>query len=308
MVIEDKRLEKPEIRKLAMPGKKGPFSGRSIEGEYWGQDIHKVGSKGPEDVAIYGSKVAKEWFKTDFKLAAKYQHDRVISVTGREGYGKSTLAIGLGLVANPDLSINDIIFRRENLDERLRTASEGETIIVDEAGISLFAQEWWDKMQRQVIKRLVSGRIKGMRIFFVSPHLGMLNKQIRERRLDMWLYAKPVGRYGRGEAQLKEPHEDKYKLAIYWEPRLTMKFEKIKGELWDKYLKKKKEFTNDIWENVGGENVLLKERLRTVHLMSEEGKTSKEIAEYLTISPSTVRNYRQKLEEDSKLAERVLKD
>lgn len=305
---EGERLEKPETRELPMPNLKGPFSGRTYEGKYWGQDIQKVGKSGPEDVAIYGYDAAKEWFKTDFKLAHKYNHDRILAVTGREGFGKSTVAMWMALMSNPNLTVADIIFDKNELSKRLRTAEKGETIVVDEAGISMFAQEWWDKVQREVVKRLVAGRVKGLRVFFVSPHLGMLNNQIRNRRLDMWIYTIPVGRYGRGEAQMKEPQESKYKMSIYWEPRLTFKFPKLENDLWQDYAEKKTNFVDAVWEGETDEGNKNLEKLKLIYHMDyekDEDYTSHDIAKHTTVGASRIRDLRAELKNNEKLMERV---
>lgn len=304
---QDERLSKSETRELPMPNAKGPFSGRSVTGEYWGQDVQKVGKEGPEKVAIYGSDPALEWFKTDFRIAYKHAHDKIVAVTGREGYGKSTLALWLARAVEPELSVDDIIFSREKLQSRLKNADSGETIVVDEAGISMFAQEWWDKMQREVVKRLVAGRVKGLRIFFVSPHKNMLNNQIRNRRLDQWIYTLPVGRYGRGEAQVKEPKESKYELSVYWKPVMTFKFPKLEGEFWDRYTEKKEKFVDAVWtgEKKDGIDTHKIERFKLIHKMSEEGMTSTKIANYLTIGDSRVRNIRQELRDDDKIREKI---
>lgn len=303
---KDERLEEPEKRQMAMPSKRGPFSGRTVEGEYHGQAFFQEGENGPMRASIYGEDVAKEWFRTDCRIAKKHEHDKIIAVTGREGYGKSTLALQLALAVDEDLSVDQIIFNRDRLEDRLRVADPGEVLIVDEAGISMFSQEWWDEMQRQIIKRLVSGRVKGLRIFFVSPHLKMLNNQIRNRRLDQWFYCHAIGRYGRGEAHLREAIENKYKMDVFWEPRMGLKFSGLEGDLWNKYTEKKNNFVDAVYEGeaeAGDEADI--ERCKMICKLGKEGKSSQEIANFLTIGASRVRDYMSRLKNNDQLREKI---
>lgn len=294
----------PETEKLPLPSKEGPFSGHRVKGNYWGQDVHRIGESGPVKAPVYGEKVAKKYFSRDFDIALGMEHDRLIAVTGPEGYGKSTLAIHIARAADPDLTVDNIIFGRKTLKNRLQNAEKGETIIVDEAGIELFSQEWYAKVQRDIITELVKDRIKGYRIFFVSPHKNMLNKQIRERRVDGWFYTQKLGRYERGLAQYRESIENPYDMRIFWAPRFSVKFGGIDDDFWDDYLEKKQNYVSTASrdEEVGGNEL---DKLKTAHILREKGWSSQEVSEVMTVGASRVRDLWSRLDNNEDLKQEV---
>lgn len=131
--------------------------------------------------------------------------DSVIGVSGIEGAGKSTLSIQilrrvLGDECDSDRIFNverNIAYTRDEVDKKLRTLPQMSGLIIDEGGRSLYRRDWMKAGNVALIKLFQQLRFMNQAIFINIPPFFSLDKDIRDKRIWLWLHVTT-----RGEAML----------------------------------------------------------------------------------------------------------
>lgn len=235
---------------------------------------------------------AVERFVWHAKNMLKSKDDQIIMITGHERSGKSTLGQHLGRAFKPDLSVDDIIFPRSDIIERIRDAEDDDVIIIDEAGAALMAHEWMEKSSREIVKAFMQFGIKRLKVIIILPHRLLLNKQIRERRIDWWFHCYKKftpERIERGFTRLRYPERNEWDVIANWKPLMHTHFPKIDDERWREYVRKKKQHVDT--KLIEDQMIQLKWKRRTykgIWMLSNEGKTQEEIANAFDYSRSRV--------------------
>jgi len=110
------------------------------------------------------------------KIVHKYDADRVYIVTGRERRGKSTLAMQLAYIVDPNLSLDNIAFSPREFEERIREADTHSAIIYDEAYLGMSASGSQSKLNVYMKKILQECGQRNLFIFIVLPSFFLLEK------------------------------------------------------------------------------------------------------------------------------------
>ena len=108
----------------------------------------------------------------------KGKSDRVIIIDGREGTGKSTLAMQLAYVVDPTFNINRVCFKWDEFFEKGRKLKPHRAIIFDEAHNGLSAKSALSKQNKKLVQFLMEVRQRNLFIFIVLPSIFMLERYV----------------------------------------------------------------------------------------------------------------------------------
>ena len=106
----------------------------------------------------------------------KKDYDGFIIITGREGFGKSTLAIQIGNYLDPNFSINNVVFTAQQFQEATESAKRFSCIVFDETMGYLGSRGATSKFNRMLIKIMSEMRSKNLFIILCIPNFFELDK------------------------------------------------------------------------------------------------------------------------------------
>lgn len=207
-----------------------------------------------------------EWFKIREKIGVRFdwrlvaraytiwqnmqnEHDHFTVVVGKEGFGKSTLAIQFSAWIAPNTDIDDILFNMPNYVKKLQDISKDfkknkkekndKSLLIDEGGISLFSREALSRSNKVLAKTFMVQRFLTVHVGICIPYYWILDKLIRKHRIDTLIILKSRGKYkavvGKGIKiinKLGAKDEDKPLIALpipyglFWEGHFSKKFPK----------------------------------------------------------------------------------
>jgi len=194
------------------------------------------------------------------KVLAEYIRERIdfgfdclILVTGDRGAGKSTLILEAALELNQKFSVDNVAFRIEEFGETFKTNKPGKVkrysqVIMDEAGHTCHAQDWMNRVQRTITKHMIVSRIKRQVIWMAVPKRSQLNNQLRDMPY-IWVHVSEPREFVQGYAQVLTapgPVQSMWHSERYWLHQFCFIFPELKGDLWDEYEKRKKQFVDEV--------------------------------------------------------------
>lgn len=300
-----------KVRKEAPSGEE--FYLDPVNVKKWG----RIGGKQRAGVLCdYGG---MDYLASSIKYYINSEFDVLFMCTGEERGGKSTamirLAKKLADMLDTEFPLENICFRIKNFNEKIDECDDKSIIMMDEAGHQMFAQEWWNRFQRTLIKKLQVIGMKNLVLILNLPSKGLLNKRIRERRAKFWGYVETketTQGIKRGFLEVRKANWNRWKEETFWEPDIAFKFKQLHGEFWDRYEDKKREFIEEVTsgsaeEELGKREAKWKRRfLKMLYLLREEEKdfdTLDDIAENYENMNNTrisqlVTEYKEEMEED----------
>lgn len=179
--------------------------------------------------------------------AIKKKWDRLILVSGPERTGKSALAIQLAMQLNPGFSLDNVCFEMADFNAKLEKAKPGEVVILDEGGASLFNQEWFQEVQKNLIKKLMVVGKRQVIVIICIPHKDNLNAKLVNNRFDYWCSVYAEGKdMERGFCEIREAKKNRWALETYWAPFLSLKYPPVDKEFWEAYEEKKDAFIQKV--------------------------------------------------------------
>lgn len=104
--------------------------------------------------------------------------DRLYIIDGREGLGKSTLAMQLAYYFDPTFGIDDIVFNSKSFEKRIRECEKFKAIVFDEAFNGLSSKGSLSTENKNLIRLLMECRQRNLFIFIVLPTYFMLEKYV----------------------------------------------------------------------------------------------------------------------------------
>lgn len=129
----------------------------------------------PKHLAEFGKKLTKK------------KKDLIFIITGYPGEGKSVLAIEIAKKYDFRFTFErNLIYSRSELTEKIETFPPS-AFIIDEAINVLYKREWNKGSQKDMIKLLNICRSKGHMLIFVQPDFEDMDKDIRKKRLRLWV-------------------------------------------------------------------------------------------------------------------------
>lgn len=250
----------------------------------WG---HIAGKERAGTVCSYGG---MDYLAASIQYYINSEFDVLFMCTGEERAGKSTAMIRLAKKLNPDFSLDHVCFRINEFNEAIDESDDKSIIIMDEAGHEMFAQEWWNDFQRNLIKKLQVIGMKNLVLILNLPSKGLLNKRIRERRAKFWGYVETretTQGIKRGFIEVRKANWNRWKEQTYWEPNVAFKFKQLHGDFWDRYEDKKRDFIQEVTSG-GAEDRLgkteKKYKKRFLKLLYLNQKTEKDMSDLKTMA------------------------
>lgn len=155
-------------------------------------------------------------FNINQKLKDNYDHFIVFS--GKEGTGKSTLAIKVCSWIDPNFNNEKICFTYEEIIKAVKEGKMGSMILIDEGAISLYSREAMSKVNRVLTKLFMVIRAKCIGLGICIPNFHLLDSYVKDHRTDTLIQ---VTRRGLYTAYVQR--------AIKRVSRLGLKFKDISG-------------------------------------------------------------------------------
>jgi len=108
----------------------------------------------------------------------KKDKDYFIVVDGREGSGKSTIALQLGKYVDPTLDLSRVVFDAESFRQAIFKAKKGQCIIFDEAFTGLSSRAALSGINKVLVGLMMQMRQKNLFVIMVLPTFFMLDKYV----------------------------------------------------------------------------------------------------------------------------------
>lgn len=104
---------------------------------------------------------------------------RVFVIVGREGWGKSLTAAKILAAADPSFNVGRVHFRALDFLEQVHggEVTAGNSVMIDESGVSLGRRSWYEQDQIQINKLLQTARDDCLIIGLTLPRLEELDSQ-----------------------------------------------------------------------------------------------------------------------------------
>ena len=121
-------------------------------------------------------KIKKQLLKGQEAIKVASQ-DRIYLITGKEGAGKSLLAIQFGWFIDNNLSLEDITMTSEEFENKVRNTKK-KVVIGDEIFAGLSSKGALTKENKRLVRLLIECRQRGLTIFLCVPSIFLLEKYI----------------------------------------------------------------------------------------------------------------------------------
>lgn len=110
------------------------------------------------------------------KNVIKQNYDSFIVVTGREGFGKSTLAFQVALYFDPTFNLDRVCFSIEQFTQAVVEAEKYQCIVFDETMGYLSSRQAMSKFNRSLIKIMSEMRSKNLFVILCIPNFFELDR------------------------------------------------------------------------------------------------------------------------------------
>lgn len=129
------------------------------------------------------------------KAVTEKNADHFIVICGKEGTGKSTLAIQIAAMLDPDFKVGKICFKMSDYIQQLNYCKKGDAYILDEGNMFLFSRESYSDDNRFMIKLFSILRQKNLYTIICVPNLFTLDSYVRDHRVDTLIYVHSRSKY-----------------------------------------------------------------------------------------------------------------
>ena len=134
-----------------------------------------------------------DYIKTD---VTRRNFDSIILVVGREGYGKSTIAMQMALYLDPTFTVDRVVFTAEQFMDAVRAAKPYTSVVFDETMGFLSSRGAMSKFNRDLIKIMSEMRSKNLYVFLCIPSLFIMDWYPAEHRTTGMIYVYKRGFFG----------------------------------------------------------------------------------------------------------------
>ncbi len=166
--------------------------------------------------------------------------DYVIVIDGREGSGKSSLALHIKAIYDGKYSLDHVLFDAEELLDVMQNAPKRSCVVMDEAIVSLYKRDSLKEFQTLLVKAFAIVRARELFFILVLPNFWDLDQALRTRANHrIYVYARRIeGRLVRGYAKVYKPQRTEWTTKWAWQeieweyifPALPEEFEIIYDE------------------------------------------------------------------------------
>ncbi len=123
----------------------------------------------------------------------KKNYDGFVLITGREGFGKSTIAMQIALYCDHDFTIDNVVFTAEQFLEAVGSAKKYTAIVFDETMGYLSSRNGMSKFNKVLIKVMSEMRSKNLFVFLCIPNFFMMDWYVAQHRTTGLLYVRKRG-------------------------------------------------------------------------------------------------------------------
>lgn len=228
----------------------------------------------------------KQQLDNSKKIVMEADQDRIFIITGREGSGKSWLAMQLAAYLDPSFSISDVCFDSDSFGKRIRQVNKLKAIIFDEAFTGLSSKGALSKENKKLIKILIECRQRNLFLFIVLPSIFILDRYITLFRSHSLFHTAISKKDFKNRYYKVYNYQNKHKLYIlgqkymsYSKPKIWKKY-RFYGKLpqsinKEEYQKKKKDsFKEKAVEEIPEITRLITQRDIIINLLKERTKIS----------------------------------
>jgi len=238
-----------------------------------------------------------------FKQVTKKDYDGFILMTGREGFGKSTLAMQIACYLDKDFSVDKVVFTANQFQQATEQAKRFSCIVFDETMGFLGSRGATSKFNRMLIKIMSEMRSKNLFIILCIPNFFEMDKYPAIHRSTGLIHINKRGSFGSYDYKKKKnlylqgKKFYEYKVAPSFIGRFMSYFPIDKVA----YEKKKQEAINEYQSSEIKENVWKNQRnLMISNAITKKLMSTSEIVELLSISKQYVGQITNGVENGSK--------
>jgi len=121
--------------------------------------------------------------------------DHFALVTGKEGYGKSSLAIQMASWIDPKFCDENITFTAREYATRLKVAEPGSCIVIDEGGVIMFSREAMTIKNIEMNHLFMLQRQSNISVILCCPAFFNIDSYIRTNRINSLFRVTEQGHY-----------------------------------------------------------------------------------------------------------------
>ena len=176
-------------------------------------------------------------------LIVNKDFDWIHLIIGKEGCGKSTLAIQTCKAIDPTFNASRVINDLEELKRVVRNSSAGQAILIDEGALFFFSGDAMTKDVKKIVKLFTAFRRYNLFFVVCVPCYYDIVSRIRDKRVKSGciVYRRGVfGFFSRKRLNMIRKHR-KNNSEIYPRANFVGTYPKLETQLWLNYLKKKDE-------------------------------------------------------------------
>lgn len=134
-----------------------------------------------------------DFVKKDVK---RRNFDSIILVVGREGYGKTTIAMQMAKYLDESFTVDRVVFTAEQFMDAVRNAKPYTAIVFDETMGFLSSRGAMSKFNKDLIKIMSEMRSKNLYVFLCIPSLFIMDWYPAEHRSTGMIYVYKRGNFG----------------------------------------------------------------------------------------------------------------
>jgi len=225
--------------------------------------------------------------------------DCIIQCTGKRRTGKSTNAASIARIIDANFPVGNVSFTIDSFNELLSSlpyANVPEGIIpqalYDESGHGLFSQNWMERVQKNLVKKLEVIGMKNLTVWLVLPHRKKLNKSIREEMVHYWIHTTTFEKR-RGLAEVRIGLENIWEEEMYWAPLAAYTFDSMaETKWWAGYTDVKRAFVDEIaddpLDDIKGSGAITQRNNAIALVYRMTGLSHGEIAKELELPRGTI--------------------
>jgi len=122
--------------------------------------------------------------------------DSFVLIAGREGFGKTTLALQVALYCDPTFNLSRVCFTPDQFLTAVQNAEKHQAIVFDETMWGLGSRSVMTKINKVLIKVISEMRSKNLYVFMCIPNFFMMDWYISQHRSTGFLYVYKRGFFG----------------------------------------------------------------------------------------------------------------
>jgi len=233
------------------------------------------------------------------KKNVKKDYDAFILVTGREGFGKSTIADQIALYCDPTYNLSRCCFTSAQFQQACEDAEKYQAIVFDETMGFLSARGAMSKFNKDLIKIMSEMRSKNLFVILCIPNFFEMDKYPAIHRSTGLIHVYKRGSFmsydyrKKKSLYLKGKKFYAYNVSGNFRGKFVKHFHLDK----EKYEEKKQEAINT-WSKVNDkERLLIKQRNVCIKWIREHGNlTNDEIGEIIGLTKSSITRITKEIE------------